>query len=52
MFFDPWVLHWLALSTGFGRRWSTTPEAVLIGLANIGAGPKTGFGLCVNGFFD
>ena len=23
-FFDPWVLHRLALSTGFGRGWSTT----------------------------
>ena len=51
-FFDPWVLHQLALGTSFGCWQPTTPEAVLIGLASIEAGPESGLGLCVNGFFD
>ena len=50
-FFDPLVFYWLALGTGFGYRRPTTPEAVLIGVANIGARLKDGLGFGVNGFF-
>ena len=51
-FLDLWVLHWLALGTYFAYWRPTTPEAVLIGLASIGAGRESGLGLRVDGFFD
>ena len=51
-FFNPWVLHWLALGTGFGCWRSTTLKAVLIGIASIRARLEGGFGFGVNSFFD
>ena len=51
-FFNLYVLHWLALSTGFGCWRPTIPEAVLISIASIRARPKGGFGFGVNSFFD
>ena len=51
-FFDPWVLHLLALGIRFGCWQSTTPEAVLIGVANIERSPEGGLGFGVNGFFN
>ena len=51
-FFDPQVLYWLPLGTGFGCWRPTTPETVLVSIAKIGARLEGGFGFSVNGFFD
>ena len=49
-FLNSYVLHWLALGTGFGCWRPTILKAVLIGFACIRAGLESGLGLGVDGF--
>ena len=51
-FFDLWVFYWLALGTSFGCWQPTTPETVLVGVANKWAKPEGGFDFGIDCFFN
>ena len=51
-FFNPCVLYWLDLDTGFGCWRPTTLKVRLIGVAGIRIRPESGLSFGVDGFFD